>query len=105
MKRAKIYIDDTFAGVLTEDHDGYHFVYDSEYMKSNTAKPLCPTMPLQDEEYVKEFMFPVFDGLIPEGWLLDIVDKNWKINPRDRMSLLLMCCKDCIGNISVRDYE
>ena len=50
-------------------------------------------------------MFPVFDGLIPEGWMLDIVDKSWKINPRDRMKLLLLCCKDCIGNISVLPYE
>ena len=105
MKKAKIYISGSFAGVLTEDHDGYHFVYDASYLKSDNAKPLSPTMPLQAEEFLKEFMFPVFDGLIPEGWLLDIVYKNWKINPRDRMSLLLMCCKDCIGNISIRDYE
>ena len=52
-------------------------------------------------------MFPVFDGLIPEGWLLDIASSSWKIDPRDRMSLLMACCKDCIGNISVTplDYE
>ncbi|MBQ4183317.1 MAG: HipA N-terminal domain-containing protein, partial [Bacteroidales bacterium] len=50
----------------------------------------------------KEMMFPVFDGLIPEGWLLDIASSSWKIDPRDRMSLLLACCKDCIGNISVK---
>lgn len=105
MKKAKVYVNGYFAGVLTEDHDGYHFVYDAFYLKLDIAKPLSPTMPLQAGEFVKEFMFPVFDGLIPEGWLLDIVDKNWKINPRDRMSLLLMCCKDCIGNISIRDYE
>ena len=105
MKKAKVYVNGSFAGVLTEDHDGYHFVYDAFYLKSDIAKPLSPTKPLQADEFVKEFMFPVFDGLIPEGWLLDIVDKNWKINPRDRMSLLLMCCKDCIGNISIRDYE
>ena len=42
---------------------------------------------------------------ITEGWMLDIVDRNWKVNPRDRMRLLLLCCKDCIGNISVREYE
>ncbi|MCB0749827.1 MAG: HipA N-terminal domain-containing protein, partial [Ignavibacteriae bacterium] len=42
-----------------------------------------------------------FDGLIPEGWLLDIAHKNWKINPRDRMGLLLTTCRDCIGNISI----
>lgn len=105
MERAKIYINDLFCGVLTEDYDGYKFQYEPDYLKRPDAIPLCPTMPLQKEEYYKEFMFPVFDGLIPEGWLLDIIDKNWKINPRDRMSLLLACCKDCIGNISVKEYE
>lgn len=105
MKRAGIYMNDIFCGVLTEDESGYHFQYDEQYLKSDSAKPLSPTMPLQSEEYTKEMMFPVFDGLIPEGWMLDIVHKNWKIDPRDRMSLLLTCCRDCIGNISVKKYE
>lgn len=104
MKQAGIYIDDVFCGILTEDEDGYHFKYDNDYLKSDEAKALSPTMPLQREEYSKEMMFPLFDGLIPEGWMLGIVHKNWKIDPRDRMSLLLTCCRDCIGNISVREY-
>ncbi|MBR1539091.1 MAG: HipA N-terminal domain-containing protein, partial [Bacteroidales bacterium] len=45
--------------------------------------------------------FPVFDGLIPEGWLLDIASNSWKIDRRDRMGLLMACSKDCIGDISV----
>ena len=105
MKRAKIYIDNLFCGILTEDPEGYHFKYDEQYMAMSNAKALSPTMPFQVEEYEKEMMFPVFDGLIPEGWMLDIVHNNWKIDPRDRMSLLLSCCKDCIGNISVRGYD
>lgn len=104
MKRAKIYIDDLFCGILTEDVEGFHFTYDATYLLRDDAKALSPTMPLQNESYGKEVMFPVFDGLIPEGWMLDIVRNTWKIDPRDRMSLLLACCKDCIGNISVRNY-
>ncbi|AGY54685.1 HipA N-Terminal Domain-Containing Protein [Bacteroidales bacterium CF] len=50
-------------------------------------------------------LFPFFDGLIPEGWLLDIAEKNWKLNPRDRMGLLLACCKDCIGAVSVEEVK
>lgn len=98
-------INNVFAGILTEDENGYHFSYLTEYLRMEGAVALAPTMPLQEEEFEKEVMFPVFDGLIPEGWMLDIVDKNWKINPRDRMSLLLACCKDCIGNISVLEFK
>ena len=101
MKQAGIYIQDVFCGILTEDEEGYHFRYDKDYLSSKDAKPLSPTMPLTDLPYKKEMMFPVFDGLIPEGWLLEIASQSWKINPRDRMSLLMACCKDCIGDISV----
>lgn len=56
-------------------------------------------MPLTDKSYHDTVLFPFFDGLIQEGWLLGIAEKSWKINQRDRMSLLLACCKDCIGAV------
>ncbi len=105
MKQAGIYVNDVFCGILTEDEEGYHFTYEKEYLACQNAAPISPTMPLTEKQYDKEMMFPVFDGLIPEGWLLDIASKSWKIDPRDRMSLLMACCKDCIGNISVKPLE
>lgn len=101
MRRAAIYVKDVFCGILTEDEEGFHFSYDPDYLAGPSPLPLSPTMPLAAESFEKEIMFPVFDGLIPEGWLLDIASKSWKIDPRDRMGLLLACCKDCIGDISV----
>ena len=105
MKRAGIYVNDTFCGILTEDEEGFHFAYDRDFLSRADAVPVSPTMPLTEQPYEKEMMFPVFDGLIPEGWLLDIASSSWKIEPRDRMSLLLACCKDCIGNISVKPLD
>ena len=105
MRQAAIYVKDVFCGVLTEDEEGFHFAYDSAYLASPSALPISPTMPLTAKTYEKETMLPVFDGLVPEGWLLDIASKSWKIDPRDRMGLLLACCKDCIGNISVKPLE
>lgn len=102
MKQAGIYVNDIFCGILTEGEEGFHFSYDETYLTSEEAVPVSPTMPLTKEPYDKEMMFPVFDGLIPEGWLLDIASASWKIDPRDRMSLLMACCNDCIGNISVK---
>lgn len=102
MKKAGIYINDIFCGILVEDEEGYHFSYETEYLARPDAVPVSPTMPLTAAPYDREMMFPVFDGLIPEGWLLDIASESWKINPRDRMSLLMACCKDCIGNLSVK---
>lgn len=105
MRKARIFKNNVFCGVLREDEEGFHFRYDSGYMGREDALPLSPTMPLTEDEYEKEMMFPVFDGLIPEGWLLDIASESWKIDRRDRMLLLMSCCKDCIGDISVLPME
>ena len=94
-------MDQSFAGILTEDEEGYILEYDQEYLRSKDRKAISLTLPLQEEPHKADHLFPFFDGLIPEGWLLEIVHKNWKLNPRDRMGLLLATCKDCIGNVSV----
>lgn len=89
------------AGILTEDEDGYTFQYDTEFLQSDVAEAVSLTLPLTEKAYHDKVLFPFFDGLIPEGWLLDIAEKNWKIDARDRMSLLLACCKDCIGAVGI----
>tara|TARA_R110002124_G_scaffold170518_5_gene338005 strand:+ start:17962 stop:18276 length:315 start_codon:yes stop_codon:yes gene_type:complete len=101
MRQGEIWVNNKLAGVLTENENGYNFSYKVDYLKLNDASAVSLSLPLQEEEFHSENLFPFFDGLIPEGWLLDIAHKNWKINPRDRMGLLLTTCKDCIGNISV----
>jgi serine/threonine-protein kinase HipA len=101
MRRAEIKLYDSTAGWLVEDENGYHFNYDSSYLNSSNHEPIILTLPLKEQPYTSKILFPFFDGLIPEGWLLDIAQNNWKLNPRDRMGLLMACCKDCIGAVSV----
>ncbi len=92
------------AGILAETEDGYVFQYDGDYV-SGESEPVSLTLPLRKEPFVSNVLFPFFDGLIPEGWLLDIAEKNWKIDARDRMGLLLACCRDCIGAVSIMDQS
>lgn len=94
MKQADVYMFDRLAGRLIEDEDGYSFAYEEEYLNDIDAQPVSLTLPLSSTTYRSQVLFPFFDGLIPEGWLLDIATENWKISSRDRMSLLLACCKD-----------
>jgi serine/threonine-protein kinase HipA len=105
MRKAAIKIEDQLAGWLTQDERGYHFVYDEGYASQPGARPVSLTLPVQNLPFNSTVLFPFFDGLIPEGWLLDIAEKNWKLNPRDRMGLLLACCKDCIGLVSVEEIK
>lgn len=107
MRTAVIYYKDHRVGLLRETDSGYEFCYDAEYLKLPSSQPISLTLPITDkvrkgEKYFSKVLFPFFDGLIPEGWLLEIARKNWKINPRDRMGLLMTCCGDCIGAVSVK---
>jgi len=84
MRKANLYMERKLAGFLVEDENGYSFTNNQEYLQSG-SKPVSLTLPLESEPYYSKTMIPVFDGLIPEGWLLDIAEKNWKLNERDRM--------------------
>ncbi|NPA68954.1 MAG: phosphatidylinositol kinase [Chlorobi bacterium] len=102
MRQAEVFYKDILAGILTETDEGeYKFQYDTEYVEKYPNQFLTFSMPVRKEVYSENRLFPVFEGLIPEGWLLDIASKNWKINKNDRMGLLLACCKNCIGAISI----
>ncbi|HEX2968626.1 MAG TPA: HipA N-terminal domain-containing protein [Bacteroidales bacterium] len=103
MRKAKVYMNKEFAGSITETDNGYEFLYDMNYLNRPGQKPVSLTLPLQDKPHISKTMFPFFDGLIPEGWLLEIAEKNWKLNVRDRMGLLIACCKDCIGAVSIEE--
>jgi len=100
MRKALVYRNEQLAGTLSEDDLGYSFRYEEKYLRDNMSS-VSLTMPLSSEPYRSMVLFPFFDGLIPEGWLLDIVQENWKLNEKDRFGLLLACCKDCIGAVSV----
>ena len=101
MRQAEIYRKGILAGILTEDGGEYRFSYDKAYLAHEDAQPVSLTLPLQAEAFVSPVLFPFFDGLIPEGWLLDVALRNTDISILDRMSLLLLCCKECIGSVSV----
>ena len=80
MRQGEIWVNKTLAGILTEDDNGYHFKYNKAYLENESTLAVSLTLPLQEEPFSAEYLFPFFDGLIPEGWLLDIAHKNWKIN-------------------------
>lgn len=89
------------AGIVRETENGFEFQYDAEYLAQEGSVAVSKTLPLQVAAFKSKVLFGFFDGLIPEGWLLNIAEKNWKLNERDRMGLLLACCQDCIGAVGI----
>ncbi len=102
--KGNVFYKDQFAGVVEETDTGFRFTYDTQYLNLN-GEPISVTLPTSTTMYESNTMFPFFDGLIPEGWLLDIASEYWKISTNDRMSLLLTVCEDCIGAVSVVNQQ
>ena len=102
MKKGLVYKKDKLSGRIWEDEDGYHFQYEKSYLSNPIFGEVSKTLPLREDSYYSKNMIPFFDGLIPEGWLLNVAIDNWKLNPRDRMNILLTICGDNIGDVSIK---
>ncbi len=105
MKSANVYCDDFLAGTLIQDDSGFTFTYLNEYLNSENARAISLTLPLRKEPYKSNYLFPFFDGLIPEGWLLDLTCSYFNLNRLDRMSILLKTGKNVIGNVSIEENK
>ncbi|WP_428224848.1 HipA N-terminal domain-containing protein [Flavobacterium sp.] len=102
MRQAIVKYNNIQSGILKElDSGEYEFVYDENYIENYPDLFITFNMPVQRRAYRSKRLFPFFDGLIPEGWLLNIASESWKINKNDRMGLLLACCQNAIGAVSI----
>jgi serine/threonine-protein kinase HipA len=106
MRKAIIKYNNIQAGILSELETGeYEFLYDENYIQNYPELFITFQIPVSKTKYKSKRLFPFFDGLIPEGWLLNIASESWKINKNDRMGLLLACCKNSIGAVSVHPVK
>lgn len=101
MKAGRVYLHDKSVGIIANRDGTYEFRYDPDYCILPQAQAISLTLPVRPEPYRSRTLHPFFDGLIPEGWLLEVAEQNWKIDPRNRLELLLTFCGSCIGAVSV----
>ncbi len=101
-KTGNVYYGEILAGYISETDEGYSYQYDASYLQRADARPVSLTLPLQEAPYPSTVLFSFFDGLIPEGWLLNLVTDTWKIKSNDRFELLLAACRDTIGAVTVQ---
>jgi serine/threonine-protein kinase HipA len=101
MNKGAVYLSDKKAGLIERTDSGYRFTYNQEYLSTKEAQPVSLTLPLREEPYESESLFPFFLGLLPEGWLLDITSRTLKIDPENSFEILLATGGDCIGAVTV----
>jgi serine/threonine-protein kinase HipA len=101
LNKGVVYLRDKKAGLIERTDSGYRFTYYQEYFFAKEAQPVSLTLPLREEPYESESLFPFFLGLLPEGWLLDITSRTLKIDPENSFEILLATGGDCIGAVTV----
>ena len=102
-RNAKVKYNDLIAGTLSETKTGYKFVYDADYLIK--GRPVSLSLPLRQEPYESKELFSFFEGLLPEGWYLNIVSTTAKIDPHDAFGLLLATTSNTIGAVTVHKLE
>jgi serine/threonine-protein kinase HipA len=103
-RKAQVFYKDELAGYLAEFKDEYVFEYDKDFLKKNIFISL--SLPPREEPYKSKELFPFFEGLLPEGWYLDIVSMTQKVDRDDAFGVLLSTTSvDTIGAVTVRKEE
>ncbi len=91
------------AGVLQEIDRGkkYLFRYDAEY----DGSPVSLTMPVGDREIAFDGFPPFFDGVLPEGEMLEGLLRISKIDRDDLFSQLMAVGGDLVGAVTVQEIR
>ena len=100
-RKASVMFKNRLAGVIDETDAGYRFTYDPSYLNDGTS--ISVSLPLREQPYESQTLFPFFKGLLPEGWFREIVCQTLKIDPKDDFGLLARACGDCIGAVWIKE--
>jgi len=102
-RKAIVRYNGRLAGHLFETEAGFRFSYEKDYLK--TGQPVSISLPLREEPYDSNELFSFFQGLLPEGWYLDIVSATAKVDSKDSFGLLLATTADTIGAVTVHKTD
>ena len=103
MRKAKVFVHDNFAGILLEKakNGPYQFTYDQAYNRT----PVSLTMPLHEKLHGFSSFPPFFEGLLPEGIMLEGLIRQLKIDRNDYFSQLIAIGEDLVGAVTVKPFE
>lgn len=102
IRKAQVLVNGVLAGILEEiAHDTNQISYRFSYKKNYIGAPISLTMPRSTLSY--EFkQFPAFfEGLLPEGPLLEALLRKYKIDKHDYFGQLLQVGHDVVGAVTI----
>lgn len=103
-RRIRVLQNGVLAGYLTQlEGGGYRFQYDRRYLVNGV--PIAFKFPLQQTPFQSQQLFPFFENLASEGWLLKLQSQQQKIDEHDTFSLLIANGQDLVGAITLEEVR
>ena len=103
MRRAEVSMHGIPAGILEEIETGNKYRF--TYFKIYNGPSIALTMPVDGKKFVFDRFPPFFDGLLPEGLLLEGLLKQRKIDKIDYLNQLIAVGNDLVGAITVQEKK
>ena len=98
LRRASVLVHGVLAGELMELADGsFRF----EYLAGYSGPPVSLTMPCDRRVHDFKRFPPFFEGLLPEGEMLESLLRQYKIDRHDLFPQLLVVGGDMVGAVTV----
>jgi serine/threonine-protein kinase HipA len=102
MRKASIRVNGIKAGILKELENGkYIFIYDTDY----EGPPVSLTMPLIHKMYEFDKFPPFFEGLLPEGPMLEALLRKYKLDKNDYFGQLVKVGQDVVGAVTIEGLK
>lgn len=101
MRKAKVFVNGVLAGTLEEVVKGKKYVF--AYEETFLGPSVSLTMPMNQRIYEFDRFPPFFEGLLPEGMMLESLLKRAKIDRDDFFKQLVTVGKDLVGNVTVEE--
>jgi len=106
MRQAKIYCLGVFAGMLSQDSEGYVFEYQPDYLENPNLPAISLTLRKQKEVFRSPVLFSFFFGLLAEGEDKAIDCRILRIDEDDHFTRLLKTCSvETIGGVTVKEIQ
>ena len=103
VRSACVYYNDILAGDLLQNSRGYAFFYDSDYVASRNPS-IALDMPKKKRLFRLPYLFPYFQGLLPEGANNTFYCERLGIKRTDKFAMLLnLANHETIGAVTVRE--
>lgn len=102
MNQANVYVEGFPAGQLIQHSENeYSFSYADGY----SGLPVSLTMPVEEKEFSYNSLPPFFEGLLPEGEMLEGLLRQKKIDRTDLFTQLIAVGADMVGAVTVEEVH